>query len=67
MTGCWCDPLPTCFPDGITKRHVMGLVAPARLRVEERTVTLDEPRAVSVFTAGNWSNCSRWWRWSMMR
>ncbi|WP_313466229.1 aminotransferase class IV, partial [Pseudomonas nitroreducens] len=37
----------------ITKRHVMGLARQRGLRVEERTVTLDELRAASeVFTAG---------------
>ncbi|PAM73799.1 branched-chain amino acid aminotransferase [Stenotrophomonas maltophilia] len=51
--GVLVTPLPTCFLDGITKRHVMGLARQRGLRVEERTVTLDELRAASeVFTAG---------------
>lgn len=46
-------PLPTCFLDGITKRHVMDLARQRGLQVEERTVTLDELRRASeVFTAG---------------
>ena len=51
--GVLVTPLPTCFLDGITKRHVMGLARQRGLRVEERTVTLEELRTASeVFTAG---------------
>ena len=51
--GVLVTPLPTCFLDGITKRHVIGLARQRGLRVEERTVTLEELRAASeVFTAG---------------
>ncbi len=51
--GVLVTPLPTCFLDGITKRHLMGLARQRGLRVEERAVTLEELRAASeVFTAG---------------
>ncbi|MFP1679814.1 branched-chain-amino-acid transaminase [Alloalcanivorax sp. C16-2] len=51
--GVLTSPLPTCFLDGITKRHVMELARQRGLRVEERAVTLEELRRASeVFTAG---------------
>lgn len=51
--GVLVTPLPTCFLDGITKRHLMVLAGQRGLRVEERAVTLEELRAATeVLTAG---------------